>query len=437
MNRRILYELYNLSLPTGTGIATYARNLVHSAAGLGYETQGLLNSNGKVHPRDPVLTEVNLLDACNQKLSFARKAAGLALPFLVGAPLGLSTARLSKQRVATITEGVPLTDSYVASLFTDTARLHFKRYGALLNVKVEDRPAIFHATQATPLYVRGAKNIYTIHDLVPMRLPHTTLDDKPYFVKLVRYLGQFADRIVTVSECSRQDLISLAGVPEEKVVNTYQAVALPPSLTDIPHEEVAQLVERSFGLKYKEYFLYYGAIEPKKNVGALVDAYVASGTSRPLIVAGALGWRYESEVRKIRENRSRGYQFDGDLIREDQRIRRLQYLPLFQLVALIRGARALLFPSLYEGFGLPVLEAMLLGTPVLTSSISSLKEVAGDAALLVDPSNVVDIMRGIQQLDSDDALRAALSAKGRVQAEKFSPQAYGERLAKLYEGLLD
>ena len=111
-------------------------------------------------------------------------------------------------------------------------------------------------------------------------------------------------------------------------------------------------------------------------------------------------------------------------------------MPQDQLISLIRGARAVLFPSIYEGFGLPVAESMFLGTPVLTSNVSSLPEVAGDAALLIDPYSIDAISRAIAALDRDDELCGDLSRRGRVQAQKFSPAAYDDRLRKLYDGLL-
>ena len=168
----------------------------------------------------------------------------------------------------------------------------------------------------------------------------------------------------------------------------------------------------------------------------LIDAYLASGTKRKLVIAGGLGWEYEHDLDKIRENRSNVLRLEGRRIVPDERIRRLQHLPLFQLTALIRSARAVLFPSLYEGFGLPVLESMLLGTPVLTSNVSSLSEIAGDAAVLVDPTHVSSILAGIQKLDSDDAACADRVARGRVQASKFSTEIYKARLGKVYEDVL-
>jgi glycosyltransferase involved in cell wall biosynthesis len=111
-------------------------------------------------------------------------------------------------------------------------------------------------------------------------------------------------------------------------------------------------------------------------------------------------------------------------------------MPFHLLVSLIRGARATLFPSLYEGFGLPVLESMLLGTPVLTSTAGSLPEIAGEAAMLVDPYDVDAIRDGIRTLDADEPLRANLSERGRLQAAKFSPERYRDRLADAYRPFL-
>jgi glycosyltransferase involved in cell wall biosynthesis len=150
------------------------------------------------------------------------------------------------------------------------------------------------------------------------------------------------------------------------------------------------------------------------------------------VIAGPLGWQTEVDVEKIQEERFLSYRMEEGKIFADRRIRRLSYVPFQQLVSLIRGARAVLFPSLYEGFGLPVLEAMLLGTPVMTSDVSSLPEVAGDAALMVDPIDLDGMAASIRTLDQDKDLRAELSVRGRERAKLFSPEAYQKRLVDLY-----
>ena len=162
-------------------------------------------------------------------------------------------------------------------------------------------------------------------------------------------------------------------------------------------------------------------MEPKKNIGRLVEAYLTSGVKTPLIVVGGRAWLEDGEMGL----------FESSLATD--RVRRYDYLPRQLLLSLVRGARATLFPSIYEGFGLPVLESMALGTPVLTSNSGALAEVAGDAALLVDPLDVRGIKRGIQALDADEAMREAFAARGLGQAEKFSAQAYQGRLAELYK----
>jgi glycosyltransferase involved in cell wall biosynthesis len=146
----------------------------------------------------------------------------------------------------------------------------------------------------------------------------------------------------------------------------------------------------------------------------------------PLVIVGGRGWLNEDEnalLNDIAAGAAPG------------RVRRFDYMPYPLLISLVRGARAVLFPSLYEGFGLPVLEAMALNTPVLTSTQGALPEVAGDAALLVDPYYVDAIKAGIRALDNDEGLRRHLAAEGLIQARKFSPDAYRVRLKGLYRRL--
>lgn len=438
----VLFELFNATLAQGTGIATYGRTACGVAADLGYRVEGLFNADRPLHRRDSVLTEIDFFDARRRPAGGLSRWAARFLKRQLGVPGGIRARRLPRSDLVVGADGAgallrSLDGAHAAHRFMDDARHHFLRYGrsARLVLPGPARPDIFHATQAIPLRVAGARNVYTIHDLVPLRLPQATLDDKRFFYAMVRHLGRTADRIVTVSESSKRDLVDIAGIPAERIANTYQAVSFPAELTAPSDEEAGELVRRCFGLEPGDYYLFYGALEPKKNVGRLVDAYAASGSARRLVVAGGLGWQYEADLAKIDE-RNRGVLRLGDRLVGDARILRLQYVPLFQLVALIRCARALLFPSLYEGFGLPVLEAMLLGTAVVTSRTSSLGEVAGDAALLVEPTDVADIVRAIRSIDADDALRADLSARGRARAEMFSLAAYRDRLGRVYEDLL-
>jgi glycosyltransferase involved in cell wall biosynthesis len=438
MNGSVLIDGHNLTLRNSTGIGTYARNLAATARRLGYEPELLLGGNSSVDRRDPQLSEIFLFDALTQSKPSLKIQAQRIVADLAGKPFGIRATELARAGAVEQSSTASLQGFkklHVATSLFEFALSHFRRYGSLAEIKVETPPGLFHLTFPTPLKMTGRPNIYTIHDLVPLRLPQTTLDDKKLFLKLVRRLCRDADHIVTVSEFSKQDIIRFVGLPESRITNTHQSVDLPPSIRDKSDDQVADEVAKAFGLDFRSYYMFYGAIEPKKNVGRLIDAYAASGSRFPLIVVGALGWQYEADVEKLGDDRFLFYRQDADRIVPTRRVRRIPYLPFSQLMTLVKGARGVIFPSLYEGFGLPVLEAMTLGAPVITSNVSALPEIAGDAALLVDPTDTDSITRAIQTFDHDDGLRQDLAIRGARRAAYFSPEAYQERLGALYAGL--
>lgn len=434
--RSILFEASNLGLAAGTGIATYARALARAAGRLGFTPLGLFDVARPLNPRQGALNDVLAFDAIApdegvsplahvvRTVSAAVNTLGGLRPVELpqsGVVVGHATAALREFRTA-----------YAATHLIEAGRVHFKLWGRSARLRLARQPTLFHATHPVPLSVKGIPNIVTIHDLVPLRLPFTTLDDKRYFYKLVHHIARTADHIVTVSEHSRRDIIEVLGVDERRVTNTWQAVDVPADIVSLDEKTLAERLQALFGLEPGGYYLFCGAIEPKKNVARLLDAYAASGTTRPLILAGSSGWQNKEEMRKIGGDRFRSFRIDGSTIRRERQVRRLEYLVRDQLLLLMRGARALLFPSIYEGFGLPAAEAMALGTPVLTSNVASLPEIAGDAALLVDPYSIGAMSRGILALDSDDDLRRHLIQRGTERARKFSIENYDIRLKELY-----
>ncbi len=437
--RTILFEASNLGLASGTGIATYARALASAASRLGFRSVGLFDVARTLHAREAALNEVLAFDAIapgEGTSPLTTVFQWLCAPF--SALGGLRPIELSRSGVVIgqATGALRAFDKvYAATRLIEAARGHFKIYGRSAQLRLPQRPAVFHATHPVPLAVKGIPNVVTIHDLVPLRLPFTTLDDKRYFYKLVHHIARTADHIVTVSEHSRRDIIDVLGVEERRVTNTWQAVDIPREIATLDDESVAKRLKSLFGLHAHEYFLFCGALEPKKNVSRLLDAYAGSGTTRPLILAGSGGWQNSEEKRKIADDRFQAFRLSGTFMRRERQVRHLDYLPRDHLLLLMRGARALLFPSIYEGFGLPVVEAMALGTPVLTANVSSLPEIAGDAALLVDPYSIDAISQGIVALDSDDDLRSHLIKRGRERAKAFSPNGYDARLKQLYESL--
>ena len=432
MSRRIYFDGLNLSLERGTGIATYTRTLAQVVRDLGHEI-GVVYGSPTRPAKNPLMREISFFDN--------REAAPVAFPKevwdavcdLLRSPFGVQPSAVNLTG-AVITEQfqgrLPLHDHlFVARNLFANARRYFSWTGRFLDLAFETAPDILHCTYQLPLRVKRACNVYTIHDLVPLRLPYTTLDNKRQTYRLLRKIAAEADHIVTVSENSKRDIVQLLGVPEERVTNTYEAAEFPRELVERPEDLVAEQLSGSYRLDLQDYLLFYGALEPKKNVGRLIDAFMLSAVDIPLVITGPVGWGNQTEVKMLEELRAE----ERARPHGSRRVYYFEYVSLPMLVTLIRGARAVLFPSLYEGFGLPVLEAMLLGTPVVTSRASSLPEIAGDAALYVNPYDVDDIARAIKTISADDGLRKELSRRGRVQAQQFSVARYRERVAALYE----
>lgn len=412
---RICIDGFNLAMPRGSGIATYARNLLSSLAGLSYETQILLSSTQPLG-KDNLLNQIAIFDDRP-----AVRSPGLAIAHRLLRSLGTRAVEVKIDgEVITdeITSRFPTAQKVWAShdLFHSANATHsaFRRFTP---VKLGAGAAeVMHWTCPLPLVAPGKANIYTLHDLVPLRLPYATLDNKRAYYAMCKTIAARADLVFTVSEHSRRDIIQLLGMDERRVVNTYQAVELPDRYLPRDSDDLAAALESNFGLSPDGYFLFFGALEPKKNLRRVAQAFAAAGLRSPLIVVGEPWANFTTEF----------------LDRFGDFILRYDYLPAEQLRWLVAGAKATLFPSLYEGFGLPVLESMLLGAPVLTSTQGSLPEIAGEGALLVDPYDVDAIRAAIVQLDSDPDLRLELSSRGRRQAAKFSPAVYREKLRDAY-----
>ncbi|WP_083528704.1 glycosyltransferase family 1 protein [Hyphomicrobium sp. CS1BSMeth3] len=319
-----------------------------------------------------------------------------------------SALRGGVRRAATSTADASLSDAAleVSDVFRE-AQVFFNIHGRLLPIVCEVPPKVMHWTYPVPLYVRDAKNLYTIHDLIPLREPSLTSIAPLRHARLLQRIAEVAERYVTVSETVRAEVIAHFGCAPERVINTYQAVRAPlqrdPSLPA--------------GLVPGAYFLFCGTVERRKNLGRLIAAHAQSGIATPLVIVGPEGLGAEDIIRDAVQSR---------------RVLRLPWQERSILIALIRQARALCFPSLAEGFGLPIAEAMTLGAPVLTSNRGALAEIAGNAALTVDPYDTTEMSAALRQLDGDGQLRARLRAAGFLRARMFSPTAYSGRLQALY-----
>ena len=440
MPKSVLFEASDLTSSSGTGIATYARNLASVARTIGYQPDGLFTVARRLDRRNPYLNEILAFDTAPDNDTynvFTTVLQTLLSPF--AALGGVEPVKIVQTGMVvgpTVEAMRVFRDAYAVTRLGDLSKSHFEIYGRRAVAKLPSPPTIFHATSVIPVAVKGCPNVYTIHDLVPLRLPYTTTHKKKYFYNLLKHLASKADHIVTVSEHSKRDIVEFLGISEKRVTNTYQSVSFPEDLLNRTDDNIAQDLEDRFQLAFGEYYLFYGALEPKKNVSRIVDAYATSGSIRDLIIAGSAGWQNSADTSRIADKRFSSLRIRGDTIRQNRQVRRIGYLPLDQLVSLIRGARGVIFPSIYEGFGLPVIEAMLLGVPVITSSAASLPEIAGDAAIIVDPYDTSALRDAIKTLDNDTDLCEALTIRGREQAKLFSPDIYQQRVAGLYKKII-
>jgi glycosyltransferase involved in cell wall biosynthesis len=257
---------------------------------------------------------------------------------------------------------------------------------------------LFHCTNQVRTPPRRIPFTATIHDLTCWKMPALHSDAN------VRADREFAERvlkraagIIAVSETTRRDAVEVLGIAPERIRTVYNGVA--DAYFDAPAPPP----------RSKPYALFVGTIEPRKNLDRLLDAWSLLPkdvrASCDLLLAGGAGWRCESLLDRLK-NPPAGVKWLG-------------YYPEAQMPGLIRGAALLVYPSLYEGFGLPVAQAMACGTPCVTSNVSCLPEIAGDAAILVNPESPEEISRAILRLLEQPEERARLAAAGRARAERL------------------
>ena len=285
MSRRIYFDGLNLSLERGTGIATYTRMLPAWCA-------SSATRSGSSTARRTGRRKIR----CCARLRFLIPAMRLMCRGTAGPTTGLSTSCSHIRGVKpapVIAErhrrhrSVPGSPAAARSglcrpqpVRQCAPLLLLERRGSPTSISTA-RPDILHCTYQMPIRAKGACNVYTIHDLVPLRLPFTTLDNKRQTYRLLRKIAREADHIVTVSEHSRRDIIELLGVDEKRVTNTYEAVEFPRELVERPDDVVAEQLAQLVSARSRDYLLFYGALEPKKNVQRLIEAYHAVGRRYP------------------------------------------------------------------------------------------------------------------------------------------------------------
>ena len=283
---------------------------------------------------------------------------------------------------------------------------------------------VLHSPDFIPPFRYNCKSVITIHDLAFLLYPQLLTKDS------ARYYGQIdqavlrTDHIIAVSQNTKEDIIRLLGVPEDKITVIYEAAN--PIYRPIEDDEELRRVREKYHIA-GDFILFVSTIEPRKNLPALLRAFrQLLNDYKPevqLVVAGRRGWLSENVFSLV------------DELELTEDVLFLGRVPLEDLPPLYTAARLFAYTSTYEGFGLPPLEAMACGTPVVVSNVSSLPEVVGDAALLVAPDDIPGLTVALWRGLTDEARRAELIAKGFRRAQCFSWEKAARQTLAVYQSL--
>lgn len=295
--------------------------------------------------------------------------------------------------------------------------LNFPRLWTQLGLAIQtfkdNLDVLFIPAHTLPLIRKpGLKTVLTAHDLGSEFLPKThQLKQRLYLSFMQKYQLKTATRLIAVSRATKNDLVRTIGIRPEKITVIYEGYDQN-LFKPVKHDTLINSL-KYYDIQPDTYFLFVGTIQPRKNLERIVYAFhqylksLKSPKLLKLIIAGSKGW-LSDEI----------YQLPNKLGIEDK-VKFLGYVPDQDLPALYSGAIALTYPSLFEGFGLPIIEAQSCGCPVITSAISSMPEVAGSGAILVDPYNIGDIVWGMEQVSNEDT-RNKLIKKGFENIKRFS-----------------
>lgn len=312
---------------------------------------------------------------------------------------------------------IPLQISSRLSLIPGSPLFNFEKYLGF--------PDVVHGTNYSVFPCKGTVKLMTIYDLTFIKHPEYVNSSVTAYAKRVQQSLQWTDAVLTISESSKQDIVEYLQISPELVYVTPLA-----SRYHINYltEDLIDRVDKHTNYDFSQpYLLFVSTIEPRKNVFSIISAFERlkeqNKIPHNLVLIGQKGWKYESIFQQIECSRWR------------KNIHHLDYLS-DELVALFYSrAEVFVYPSHYEGFGLPVLEAMTLGTPVVTSNTSALPEVAGDAAMLIDPDNLEELVDAILQIIEDSQFRDGLVKKGKDRAKLFSWERTARETLQVYQSI--
>lgn len=280
---------------------------------------------------------------------------------------------------------------------------------------------LLHSPDFIPPFRRNCKSVITVHDLAFLLYPHFLTQESARYYSQIDQAVRRTDHIIAVSEATKHDLVQRLGVPESKVSVIYEASAR--QYRQLPADEARRYVSSKYDLN-EDYIFFVSTIEPRKNVPGLLKAYRglldAYKLKVKLVLAGGQGWLSDEVLATVEK------------LNLSEQVRFLGRVPSADLPFLYNAARLLVHPSFYEGFGLPPLEAMACGTPVVVSNVSAMPEVVGDAGVMVDPNDISEMTVGMYRVLTDDQLRAEMIHKGLARAACFSWDKAAHQTLELY-----
>ena len=288
------------------------------------------------------------------------------------------------------------------------------------------KPDVFHnPDHILPIIPVSCPSIVTVHDLAFLKYPETFYFGKRvYKQNITRWTIKKANAIISVSENTKKDIIDMFGIPGGRIHVICEGVN--PDFRQISEKAALDKVRQKYDLPGR-FLLFVGALEPRKNIPFLIRAYSKlvdeKAINDPLVIAGSKGWLFDSIFKTVRE------------LKLEEKVRFLGYVPKDDLPGLYNLAQVFVYPSLYEGFGFPPLEAMACGTPVITSNTSSFPETVGDSGMMVDPNDLQGFVDAVHCLMTDNVLREEFIRKGLERAGKFSWENCARKTLAVYESV--
>lgn len=311
-------------------------------------------------------------------------------------------------------------------------RFHFEKIpqnpllricGALPRLLRTTKPDVFHCQYVLPPFTKS-KSVLTVHDLAHEHFPESFHPlEAARMKKLVPWSARRTTHILTVSEFSAADISRRFNIPREKITVVYQAPS--PDFKPRDKDRCQEHIARMYGIQ-PPFILYVGRIQSRKNLSRLAEAYSRvrqQGISAKLVIVGKMDWQARQLMEKIKQlDMESSVIFPG-------------YVPFDDLPLFYNAAELFVFPSIFEGFGLPVVESMASGAPTITSYGSSLEEVAGDGALLVDPFDIASITNAVGKVLTDQDFRQQLAVRGLARSAIFERGMLAKKALEIYQSI--